>query len=161
MPVAGAQEEPLPDLTVETTGPATLAVNEYVHYQVVLTNAGPGDATVPPNTVLFRDEISFYGRWGSVGFSNGGCAVSTSLLGYLHGRTLVPYTWEKITRDYYSVLPSGGTCTYSPSASLQDPGRIKNCAIADPNNAVRERDETNNTSCVTTVVEADKGGAAS
>jgi hypothetical protein len=42
--MAPAQEESLPDLTVDKTGPSTATPDDFVGYSIDVTNVGSGDA---------------------------------------------------------------------------------------------------------------------
>ena len=53
-----AQEESLPDLTVDKTGPSTATPDDSVTYFITVTNVGPGDAVLPSGAVLVRDELA-------------------------------------------------------------------------------------------------------
>ena len=57
--IALAQEEPLPDLTIDKTGPstATPAPDEFITYSIDVTNVGSGDAFLPSGAVLVRDDV--------------------------------------------------------------------------------------------------------
>jgi uncharacterized repeat protein (TIGR01451 family) len=161
IPVAGAQEEPLPDLTVEKTGPTTVAAGDAVRYQIVVTNIGAGDAAIPAGTVLLRDELGIYGRQSFWETGGGGCPPHFSGISFQGGGRVAGTFTTDHTVNNPAVLPSGGTCSFSTGAGLQNPGRITNCATVDPDNAIRESDETNNTSCVTTRVGPDRGDSTS
>jgi hypothetical protein len=152
-----AQEESLPDLTVDKTGPSTAPPDEQVFFFFDVTNVGPGDAVLPFGTVLVRDEIRSHagkitGLGGGDGFIDGGTGVISSEQGPIKPTT--------VTSDFHNaestdaiIFPGGAYRQASVVVrTFRAAGHIINCATADPDNVVVESDESNNTDCVTTQI---------
>src|SRR5215208_4629659 len=68
-----AQEEPLPDLTIDKTGPSTATAHEFVGYLIDVTNVRSGDAVLPSGAVLMRDNLRATGHLTS--FAGGSGAI--------------------------------------------------------------------------------------
>jgi hypothetical protein len=147
-----AQEESLPDLTVDKTGPSTATPDDYVEYRFDVTNVGSGDAVLPSGAVLVRDELRTSGALRlSGGIGGGSCGSFATQSGPVSPTRLVVECWNSESTD--AIISPGGGPGYG-FVSLDTPpasgGRIINCATADPDNVIVESDESNNTDCVTT-----------
>lgn len=155
-----AQEEPLPDLTIDKTGPSTATPDDFVTYYFDVTNVGSGDAVLPSGAVLVRDELRTSGHL--TGFSSGGC-FNVGVTGHsggsfaTQGGLVAPTrfsqdTWNSESTD--AIISPGGGCT-GGSVGVAPPasgGQIINCVTVDPDNVIVESDESNNTDCVTTKI---------
>ena len=156
MGAALAQEELLPDLTVDKTGPstATPAPDEFITYFFDVTNVGSGDAVLPSGAVLVRDELRTSGALRlSGGIGGGSCGSFALASGPVSPTRLVVECWNSESTDAI-ISPGGGpgqgfVSLDSPPASG---GHIINCATADPDNVIVESDESNNTDCVRTKI---------
>jgi hypothetical protein len=151
---AVAQEELLPDLTVEKTGPSTAGPNDYVEYRFDVTNVGSGDAVLPSGAVLVRDELRTSGALRlSGGLGSGSCGSFAVQSGPVSPTRLVVECWNSESTD--AIISPGGGPGYG-FVSLQSPpasgGYIIDCATADPDNVIVESNESNNTDCVTTKI---------
>jgi hypothetical protein len=155
-----AQEESLPDLTVDKTGPSTATPDDLVTHSFDVTNVGSGDAVLPSGAVLVRDNLRASGHL--TGFS-GGSGINVGVTGVsggsfaTQGGLVAPTrfsedTWNSESTDAI-IAPGGGSTgafvSVSPPASG---GHIINCATVDPDNVIVESDESNNTDCVTTKI---------
>ena len=149
-----AQEESLPDLTVDKTGPSTATPDDSVEYRFDVTNVGSGDAVLPSGAVLVRDELRTSGSLRLVGqISAGSCGRFAMQSGPGSPTRLVVECWNSESTD--AIISPGAGPGYG-FVSLSNPpasgGHIINCATADPDNVIVESDESNNTDCVTTKI---------
>jgi hypothetical protein len=161
-----AQEELLPDLTVDKTGPsmATPAPGEMVTYNIDVTNVGSGDAVLPSGAVLVRDDISSRsGRFQGFGYGNVITTEGVTGLPFgLHnefapGGTRTKQTINLLIPPWESsdAIISPGGAIRGANISVQTEasgGYIIDCATVDPDNIIVESDESNNTECVTTKI---------
>jgi hypothetical protein len=160
--VALAQEEPLPDLTIDKTGPSTVTSHEDVSWNIDVTNGGSGDAFLPSGAVLVRDDIR--SRAGIIqGIGSGNFYTIEGVTGLPVGID-VQYppgtTRTRFITDFVNPERESSDATISPGGALRGAsvdagtrgsgGHIINCATADPDNVIVESDESNNTDCVTT-----------
>ncbi len=154
---AQAQTEPLPDLTVEKTGPSTAEPDSNgsirIDYTVTVRNIGTGGATVQPNVLLLTDTVSARNNFinGTMpGSGNQGyCANGTG------GRGGASFVYPRCPQYPPDVILAGETRVFNPAIYIASPkrsGTVTNCATVDPDNAIAESDESNNTACVTTVI---------
>jgi hypothetical protein len=153
-----AQEESLPDLTVDKTGPSTATPDEFVTYSFDVTNVGTGDAVLPSGAVLVRDELSTTGRWTSSSTGGGIPVGVTGISGFSLQQVPSPPTrlifdiWNAESTDAI-ISPGGGVMQNSVGVDTRaSGGHIINCATADPDNVIVESDESNNTDCVRTEI---------
>jgi uncharacterized repeat protein (TIGR01451 family) len=137
--------EKKPDLTISQIGPSQLFVGESDHYRIVVTNNGPGPATIPSGTVLLRDTLT-----GST-FNSAGSGPGPYSASFSNGLTTV--TWTTTADD---TIGAGQTRNFGVvPRPLSTTGTITNTAQVDPDGAIAEADETNNTTpTVTTNVVA-------
>jgi uncharacterized repeat protein (TIGR01451 family) len=159
-----AQEESLPDLTIDKTGPSTATPGEYVTYNIDVTNVGSGDAVLPSGAVLVRDDIrSRSGRFTAFGFGNVNTTEGVTGLPFgLHnefvpGGTRTKQTINLLIPPWESsdaiISPGGALRGATISAATEASGGfIIDCATVDPDNIIVESDESNNTECVTTKI---------
>jgi CARDB len=152
---AQAQEEPLPDLTVQKTGPSTASPGDLVRYNIIVSNIGSGIAIVGPGEVLLRDETTV-----NIGtpfkYATGGPAnyiVNTKTV----GDKVITEAAHRAENGNDGIYPaSSGRAPYQFSVDIQlqpdSKGSITNCATVDPNDEVSESNESNNTTCVSTKV---------
>lgn len=134
--------EQKPDLTISQIGPSQLFVGEADFYEFVVTNKGPGPVTIPSGTVLLSDTLTG-ATFNSAGWGPGPYSASFS-----NGLTTVTIT---TTAD--DTIGAGKTRNFSvanrsPSAT----GTITNTVQLDPDGAITEANETNNSSTVSTTV---------
>jgi hypothetical protein len=162
-----AQSAPLPDLTVLKTGPATATQGDTVTWDITMTNIGSGDAVVALPTgsgqkTILQDvftsstpEHFLASRWTQeAAFPYDHCFGGTQEPGRLNlGWFLCPEINQPV-----DVIPPGGVRGFT--VTIEDLGVsptvestvITNCATVDPDNVITESNESNNTSCVVTVV---------
>jgi uncharacterized repeat protein (TIGR01451 family) len=162
--LALAQEEPLPDLAIDKTGPSTATPGEYVTYNIDVTNVGSGDAVLPSGAVLVRDDIrSRSGRFTAFGFGNVNTTEGVTGLPFgLHNEFAPGGTRTKQTINLLippwepsdAIISPGGALRGSTisTATEASGGFIIDCATVDPDNVIVESDESNNTDCVTTKI---------
>jgi hypothetical protein len=147
-----AQEESLPDLTVEKTGPSTATPDDFVGYSITVRNVGSGDAVLPSGAVLVRDELRPSGTLKRSAISAGSCAPGLTV-GPVSPTRLLFECWNSESTDFIISPgvepPLQGFVGISPPASG---GHIINCATVDPDNVIVESDESNNTDCVRTEI---------
>jgi hypothetical protein len=160
-----AQEESLPDLTVDKTGPTTAAPDDFVTHYFDVTNVGSGDAILPSGATLVRDTIRVSGSFRhefalahTGGFPVGVTGIP-AVLSSRQGASLShnPTTffideWNDYPTDAI-ISPGGGFMQFQ--TSINPPasgGRIVDCATVDPDNVIVESDESNNTDCFTTKI---------
>lgn len=157
--IALAQEESLPDLTVDKTGPSTATPDDQVTYTFDVTNVGSGYAVLPSGAVLVRDNLRASGRLtGASSASCGNVGVTGVSGGFAsQGGIVAPTrfredTWNSESTD--AIISPGGGCTGAFFSVEPTPsgGHIINCATVDPDNVIVESDESNNTDCVTTKI---------
>jgi hypothetical protein len=161
--IALAQDESLPDLTIDKTGPttATPAPDEFVIYSIDVTNVGSGDAFLPSGAVLVRDETT--SRAGILqGSSAGNFLTIEGVTGLPVGIDVVypGNTRTRLITDMVNPERESSDAIISPGGALREAsvsfgvrasgGYILNCATVDPDNVIVESDESNNTDCVTT-----------
>ena len=147
-----AQEESLPDLTVEKTGPSTATPDDFVTYYITVTNVGSGDAVLPPGAVLVRDELRTSGSLRRSPISAGSCGPALTV-GPVSPTRLLFECWNSESTDF--IIPPGVEPPLQGFVALNPPasgGHIINCATVDPDNVIVESDESNNTDCVTTKI---------
>ena len=157
-----AQEEPLPDLTIDKIGPSTATSHEFVNWNIDVTNVGSGDAFLPSGAVLVRDDIrSFAGILRGSGAGNfltiegvSGLPVGIDVQ-YPPGSTRTRLITDLVNPERESsdatISPGGALRGASVAADTRGSGGyIINCATVDPDNVIVESDESNNTDCVTT-----------
>ena len=159
-----AQEEPLPDLTIDKTGPSTAAPDDFVTYFIDVTNVGSGDAFLPSGAVLVRDDArSHAGIFQGVGSSNFNIIEGVTGLPVgidtqsPPGGTRTRYLTDMVNPERESsdaiISPGGALREASVSFGVRaSGGYILNCATVDPDNVIVESDESNNTDCVTTKI---------
>lgn len=131
-----------PDLTIAKIGPSQLFVGEADFYHIVITNKGPGPVTIPSGTVLIRDTLT------GATFNAAGSGPGPYNASFSNGLTTVTFA---TTAD--DTIGVGKTRNFSvdprsPSAT----GTITNTAQLDPDGAIAEAKEDNNSSMVTTTV---------
>jgi hypothetical protein len=154
-----AQEESLPDLTVDKTGPSTATANEFVIWNIDVTNVGSGDAVLPSGTVLMRDNLRATGRLTSAGLGSGALVGVTGVDCFcdtpesIVHQTRIVAEWRNGQSPDAIISPGGGiqdaqVATNVPASG----GHIINCATVDPDNVIVESNESNNTDCVTTKI---------
>jgi hypothetical protein len=163
-----AQEEPLPDLTVEKSGPETATLNDSGFVNIVhpatVTNIGDAPAEVQSGTVLLRDETEIQGRFTGYGYGGGGGRFGIEGGGTVqHAPSERFYVAGDIFCQYHAmdnpyVMDPGESMFGRTPVRMISGGRVTNCATADPYNVIAESDETNNTDCLTTVVTG-RGGS--
>jgi uncharacterized repeat protein (TIGR01451 family) len=133
------------DLTVTKVGKAVARTGETVrYYPITVTNNGPDPLTVPANTVLLRVELT-----GSTisSAAYGGPPYDARFIG------TAPFSAIEFYATADDVIPAGGTLTFMVDANpLSDPGTITNTATVNPNGAIQESNEANNSASVTTTV---------
>jgi hypothetical protein len=162
-----AQSAPLSDLTVLKAGPATATQGDTVTWDITMTNIGSGDAVVALPTgsgqkTILQDvftsstpEHFLASRWTQeAAFPYDHCFGGTQEPGRLNlGWFLCPEINQPV-----DVIPPGGVRGFT--VAIEDLGVsptvkstvITNCATVDPDNVITESNESNNTSCVVTVV---------
>ena len=163
-----AQEESLPDLTIDKTGPSTATSHEDVTWHIDVTNVGSGDAFLPSGAVLVRDDVRSY-----AGKITGTTGPSNFLT--IEGVTGLPVgidvqfppappgsPWTRYIADMVNPERESSDAIISPGGALRQAsvgvrtkasgGHIINCATADPDNVIVESNESNNTDCVTTKI---------
>jgi hypothetical protein len=164
--IALAQEELLPDLTVDKTGPstATPAPDEFVIYSIDVTNVGSGDAVLPSGAVLVRDEVRshagiFQGSTtGNFRTIEGVTGLPVGIdLQFPPGGTRTRLLIDMVNPERESsdaIISPGGALRQAPVGvdTKASGGYIINCATVDPDNVIVESDESNNTECVTTKI---------
>jgi uncharacterized repeat protein (TIGR01451 family) len=128
-----------PDLTIAKIGPSQLFVGEMDFYDVVVTNEGPGSATVPAGTVLLKDTLTG-STYNSAGYNSPYSASFDDNLTTVSYATTTDDTIRPGQTRYFTVMPRPRTTT----------GTITNTAQVDPDGAIAEADETNNTSATIT-----------
>jgi hypothetical protein len=161
-----AQSEPLPDLTVLKTGPATASQGDTVTWDITMTNIGSGSAVVaalPPGsdqktilqdvfTSTTREEF-IASRWiQEAVFPYDHCFGGFQQPGQIRlGWFLCPNINQPV-----DVIPPGGvrpfTVTIVGVSPTVESTVITNCATVDPDNVIEESNESNNISCMVTVV---------
>jgi hypothetical protein len=161
-----AQSEALPDLTVVKTryfvnpvfgscgDPLTSAC-----WQMPVSNIGSGDAVVPAGNgdegpVLLRDVMNY--RVGEVipsGFGSTGnwCLTNDNSTAGTEVSTLANCLFREEVISPFDVEPIL-LATNAALAPGVESATIRNCATVDPDNVIEESDESNNTSCVVTVL---------
>jgi hypothetical protein len=163
-----AQSALLPDLTVLKTGPATASQGDTVTWDITMTNIGSGSAVVALPTgsgqkTILQDvftsstpEHYLASRWTQEAvFPYNLCSGGFQVPGQL---SLGWFLCPEINQPA-DVIPPGGVRTFT--VTIEDLGVsptvestvITNCATVDPDNLITESNESNNTSCVVTVVE--------
>jgi hypothetical protein len=155
-----AQEESLPDLTIDKTGPSRATTDDYVSYSIDVTNVGSGDVVLPSGAILVRDELRAGGRVQGSGFGSGLIVGVTGIPYFIPQEaplTTKRLAWEWVNYSEFAadaiISPGGGLMQASVSVDTVAPGgHIVNCATADPDNVIVESDESNNTDCVTTKI---------
>jgi hypothetical protein len=164
--IALAQEEPLPDLTIDKTGPstATPAPDEFVIYSIDVTNVGSGDAVLPSGAVLVRDDVRsragiFQGSTiGNFSTIEGVTGLPVGIdLQFPPGGNRTRFLIDMVNPERESsdaiISPGGALRQASVGVDTKAPGgQIVNCATTDPDNVIVESDESNNTDCVTTQI---------
>ena len=155
-----AQEQSLPDLTVEKSGPAVVTEGEFAIYTIVVTNEGPGNAIIPPGTGDTQTSPTLWldvARYSHHTVLGSGCGISGS--GYSlsgvggHNRSTCAAVRNQNQED---VITPGETKMGQGFFPTANPGIIRDCATVDPYNVVEESDETNNTQCLLTKVRPEK-----
>jgi len=165
---AFAQEESLPDLVVDKTGPEVVSIAKSetanVQHDITVTNIGDAPAIFPatvPAPVLLRDVIYAHGQ------RQGGGAANMNNCPTSRPRPQVPEeVKERI--DVHPAAASEECLEYTTRVPLMPDqsqphvlysyytfdggGLVTDCATADPDNLIVESDETNNTDCLTTHV---------
>lgn len=140
-PPSNAAEQK-PDLAITHIGPSQLFVGEADFYHIVVTNKGPGPVTIPSGTVLLRDTLTG-ATFNSAGWGPGPYSASFS-----NGVTTVTFT---TTAD--DTIGAGKTRNFSvANRSTSATGTITNTAQLDPDGAITEANEDNNSSTVSTTV---------
>jgi hypothetical protein len=162
-----AQEESLPDLTVDKTGPSTATPDERITYFIDVTNVGSGDAVLPSGAILVRDDLRIAsGKWKEAGFGGGFTVGVTGIPYFIAQEAPVPHNeristtrlaWEWVNYSEFAadaiISPGGGLSQGSVSVVTFASGdHTINCATVDPDNVIVESDESNNTDCVTTKI---------
>jgi uncharacterized repeat protein (TIGR01451 family) len=159
-----AQDESLPDLTIDKTGPSTATPGETVGYNIDVTNVGSGDAVLPSGAVLVRDVVSSRsGRFRGFGYGNvitteGVTGLPVGLQNeFAPGVTRTKQTIDLVNPpgEFSDAIISPGGAIRGANISVQTEasgGYIINCATVDPDNVIVESDESNNTECVTTKI---------
>jgi uncharacterized repeat protein (TIGR01451 family) len=147
---AGDAAEQKPDLRVAVIGANQLFVGETDFYRIVVTNKGPRPVTVPSGTVLLTSTLT--GATNSSAGYNGEYSTSSS-----DGNRTVSFT---ATDD--DTIGVGKTRNFSVQpSSLPAPGTITDAVRVDPNRAIAEANESNNSSTATTTVVEDTDPTAS
>ena len=160
-----AQEESLPDLTIDKTGPSTAPaqLGEDVTYYIDVTNVGSGDALLPSGAVLVRDDARSFS--GILQESSAGNFLTIEGVTGLPVGIDVQYPGNTRTRlitDLVNPERESSDAIISPGGALRQAsvgvgtrgsgGYIINCATVDPDNVIVESNESNNTDCVTTKI---------
>lgn len=126
----------LPDLTINKTGPTTVAPNSPISYTLTVNNIGTGNAT----GVKVVDTVP--AGIGSV------TASGTSLFNCGVASQTVTCTGGAVNQGQNATITINGTVTLSA-------GTLTNTAVVDPDNTIVESNELNNTSAT---VNTDIGG---
>ena len=162
-----AQEESLPDLTIDKTGPSTATPtpdDPWVMYYIDVANVGSGDAFWPSDTVLVRDDVrSHAGMFQGVTVGNfetiegltGLCCINVQPQPTTPVRTRMIWEWTNPPWESTDAIisPGGALRRASLGVGIRAPsGYVLNCATVDPDNVIVESDESNNTDCVTTKI---------
>lgn len=135
--------EQKPDLTIAKIGPSQLFVGETDFYYIVVTNEGSGSVTVPAGTVLVKDTLTG-STFNGAGYNQPYKAT--------FGDNLTTVSYATTTDD---TIRAGQTRNFAVELRPRSTtGTITNTAQMDPDGAIAEADETNNTSTVTTNVVA-------
>ena len=164
-----AQSTLLPDLIVHKGEPRTEVLDDgnlyYIYDDITVTNVGSGSATVLPGTVFLRDEMRVRGEASS-------SIVGGELVGGLG--CCIDDGIGPIEVNLYSLSDSGVVYEGGPLGAqvpdsispgdvrfgwfssvgfygaARNSGVIRNCVTVDPDNAIAESRESNNTDCVVT-----------
>jgi hypothetical protein len=144
----------------------------YLEHQAMGVNVGDAPAVFPEGTIVMSDDIVADGRITSLGtsgaFGNYEGVITCCHSSYFEQGGGGPQQqaehrrfWTSVRTDVLllSGVPNatvwpGETVGVITSASFVSKGTYQNCATVDPDNVVVESDETNNTTCLTTVVSA-------
>jgi hypothetical protein len=159
-----AQSESLPDLTVVKTEVPTPPLGtcpedpgEWGCWQITVTNIGSGSAVVPAGTggsgaVLVRDVMTYtIGDIAAIS-AGGGPLYGVSGSGD-PGRSVT--TWSRNETSPDIIAPGEVRDEFSKQVTLAPSvtsTTVRNCATVDPGNVIPESNESNNTSCLVTVV---------
>jgi hypothetical protein len=161
-----AQSALLPDLTVLKTGPTTASPGDTVSWDITMSNIGSGSAVVaalPPGSdqkTILQDvfisttqEEFIASRWiQEAEFPYDHCFGGFQQPGQIRlGWFLCPNINQPV-----DVIPPGGVRTFTVTIVGVSPAVestvITNCATVDPENVIEESNESNNISCMVTVV---------
>ncbi|HEY6942292.1 DUF7507 domain-containing protein [Dokdonella sp.] len=129
------------DIEAHKTGPANVTAGAAIAYGVVVTNHGPSDA----NAATFNDAVpsGITGVTASCGTPTGGAVCGA-----------VNVAGNTVTSTI-TTLPSGASVTFSISGTAPaDPGSLSNTASAQPPAGIADPAPGNNSSSVTTAVDA-------
>jgi uncharacterized repeat protein (TIGR01451 family) len=119
----------LPDLTINKTGPTTVAPNSPIAYTLTVNNIGTGNAT----GVKVVDTVpAGVGSISASGTSLFNCAVASQT---------VTCTGGAVNQGQNATITINGMVTLSG-------GTLTNTAVVDPDNTIVESNELNNTSAV-------------
>jgi hypothetical protein len=166
---AVAQEEPLPDLEAAKTGPSVVVVGDPIIHTGVISNAGDTSVVIEPGEYYLRDEAVVRGNQDdevSPGFSYihnyervpgeelpGGGRSCTGPNQVNLNHCLVHIFEMSNTSQNPITINAGGYTEVTSTYIMLSAGWVTNCIMADPENAIQESNEENNTSCVTTKVQ--------
>ncbi|WP_277871163.1 DUF7507 domain-containing protein [Dokdonella fugitiva] len=129
------------DIEAHKTGPASVTAGAAIAYSVVVTNHGPSDA----NATTFSDVVpaGITAVSASCGTPTGGAVCGT-----------VGVTGNNVT-SMITTLPAGASVTFTIDGTAPaDPGTLANTATAQPPAGVTDPAPANNSSSVSTAVDA-------
>ncbi|HEU4662562.1 MAG TPA: hypothetical protein VFS55_00885 [Dokdonella sp.] len=129
------------DIEAHKTGPASVTAGAAIAYSVVVTNHGPSDA----NATTFSDTVpaGITGVSASCGAPTGGAACGA-----------VNVAGNAVTSTI-TTLPSGASVTFTIDGTAPaNPGSLVNAASAQPPAGISDPAPANNSSSVTTAVDA-------
>jgi uncharacterized repeat protein (TIGR01451 family) len=129
------------DIEAHKTGPANVTAGATIAYSVIVTNHGPSDA----NGTTFSDTVpaGISGVTASCGTPSGGASCGA-----------VNVAGNAVT-SAITTMPSGASVTFTISGTAPaDPGTLSNTANAQPPAGIDDPATGNNSSSVTTAVDA-------
>jgi uncharacterized repeat protein (TIGR01451 family) len=127
--VTGSSNGNLPDLTINKTGPTSVAINTAMAYTLTVNNIGTANAT----GIKVVDTLP-------AGFSTSLAGITaSSLFTCAYASPTVTCTGGQVNTGQNATITISGT---SPSTS----GLITNTSVVDPDNTITESNELNNTS---------------
>jgi uncharacterized repeat protein (TIGR01451 family) len=117
----------LPDLTINKTGPTTVAPNSPITYTLTVNNIGAGNATGVKVVDTVPAGITINGASGTSLFSCGFASQTVTCTG------------GQVNQGQNATITINGTVTLAS-------GTLTNTAVVDPDNTIPESNELNNTS---------------